>query len=79
MKTTDNMYFTSDLGLTTAISLYYPVWAINKNNPNKAEFVFKRESGLDKIIESYWSNTLQVSPLLYFQQLKNIKSRLYEK
>lgn len=75
---TENLYFTSDLGLTTTISLFYPLWAIDKTNPQKAEFLFQRESGLDKLIENYWSNTLQVSPLAYFQQLKIIKSRLYE-
>lgn len=74
----ENLYTTNDLGVTTAISLFYPIWAIDKSNPQKAEFQFKREDGLDKLIENYWSNTLQLSPLAYFQQLKVIKSRLYE-
>lgn len=74
----EDLYSTSDLGCATAINLTYPLWAINKTNPQKAEFLFQREAGLDKLIENYWSNTLQVSPLAYFQQLKIVKSRLYE-
>jgi len=77
-STDQNYYFTNDLGLACTISLFYPIWAVDKSNPPKAQFVFKRESGLGELLESYWSNTLHVSPLAYFQQLKIIKSRLYE-
>ena len=73
-----NLFVSSDLGCVTAISLFYQIWSIDKSNPQKAEFQFRRESGLDELVQSYWSNTLQVSPLAYFQQLKIIKSRLYE-
>lgn len=73
-----NLYSTSDLGCATAISLFFPIWAINKTNPQKAEFQFRRDDGLDKLIQNYCANTLQISPLAYFQQLKIIKSRLYE-
>lgn len=73
-----DIYTTNDLGISTAISLFYPIWGIDKSNPQKAEFLFKREEGLDELIQNYWSNSLKVSPLAYFQQLKVIKSRLYE-
>lgn len=75
---TENLYSTSDLSCATAINLFYPLWAVDRTDPKKAEFVFKREDGLDKLIESFWSNTLRVSPLTYFQQLKILKSRLYQ-
>lgn len=73
-----DLFCTTSLDLASAVSLFYPIWSIDKSNPQKAEFQFKREDGLDEIIQSYWANTLQVSPLAYFQQLKVIKSRLYE-
>ena len=73
-------YSTSDLSCATAISLFFPLCAIDKSNPNKkAEFLFKREGKLDELIESFWRGELRVDPLKYFNQLKNIKSRLYEK
>lgn len=80
MKTepANELYSTTDLGCATAINLYYPLWAIDKSNPQKAVFLFKREEGLDNLIEQFWSNSLEVSALAYFQQLKTLKSRLYE-
>lgn len=75
---TDDLFSTSDLSLATAISLSFPVWAVDKSDPRRAEFLFKRERDLDLLIEAFWSNTLKVSPLLYFQQLRILKTRLYE-
>jgi hypothetical protein len=75
----ENLYTTSDLSLASAIALFYPLWAINRSNPVKAEFLFERKEGLDEVIEAFWKNELKVSPLAYFQELKILKSRLYEK
>lgn len=78
-ESTSNLYATSDLSLASALSLYFPLWAVDKDNPNKkAEFVFKREPGLDELVEAFWRRQLQVEPLTYFQALKAIKSQLYE-
>jgi len=74
----DKYYSTSDLALATVISLYYPLDCIDRQNPTKAIFNFKREEGLDKLIETYWNGELKVNPIAYFNQLKTIKSRLYE-
>jgi hypothetical protein len=82
--TTDNLnitnfFYTHDLGLATAISLFYPLELIDRTqNPTKAQFVFKREEGLDKIVEAYWRGQLSGNLLAYFNQLKIVKSRLYE-
>lgn len=73
----NDFYKTSDLALTTAISLYYPLEAIDRQNPTKAEFIFKRDESLDKLIEGYWRGELMVNPQTYFNQLKIIKARLY--
>lgn len=72
------LYSTHDLSCAAAINLFYKLWAIDTSNPKKAKFLFERQEGLDDLVQSYWSNTLKVSPLSYFQQLKVIKSRLYE-
>lgn len=73
----DDYYQTSDLALATTISLWCPVEAIDKTDPHKAIFLFKRDQNLDQIIESYWRGELKVSPAVYFNQLKAIKARLY--
>ncbi len=74
---TENYYSTSDLSLATSISLFYPLESIDKKNPYKAEFLFKRDDSLDKLIEAYWKRELKVEPQAFFAQLKFIKSRLY--
>lgn len=73
----DDYYQTSDLALATTISLWYPVEAIDKTDPHKAIFLFRRDQNLDQLVESYWRGELKVSPAVYFNQLKVIKSRLY--
>ena len=70
-------YRTSDLGLASTIALFYPIETINKQNPRKAEFVFRKEKSLDALVEQYWRGLLQVEPQAYFQQLRLVKARLY--
>jgi hypothetical protein len=72
-----DFYATSDLALATAISLWLPLEAIDKTNPTKAVFLFKRDENLDQLIEAYWRRELKVEPQAYFAQLKAIKARLY--
>jgi len=73
----NNFYRTADLALATAVFLFYPLEAIDKQNPRKAQFLFKRESQLDELIESYWRGELKVEPQAYFNALRIIKARLY--
>jgi hypothetical protein len=71
------LFRTSDLALATTISLFYPIEAIDKQNPRKAYFVFKREEGLDELIEKYWKGELRIEPKAFFNQLRVVKARLY--
>lgn len=76
---TDDYLYTNDLGLATAISLFYPLDSIDHTqSSNKAQFIFKREKGIDELVETYWRGELKASLLSYFNQLKITKSRLYE-
>jgi hypothetical protein len=76
----ENTFFkTQDLALATAISLFYPLVAIDReSNPRKAQFVFKRDAGLDELIASYWRRELKTEPQAYFDAMRVIKGRLYE-
>ena len=75
----EDFYSTTDLALATAISIWYPLEALDRTqNPHKAQFLFKRDEQLDKLIETYWRGELKVNPQAYFNALKNIKARLYE-
>jgi len=70
-------FSSSDLPLVTTISLWLPIDSIDKANPNRALFLFKRDQELDQLLEKFWRRELRVEPQAYFAQLKFIKSRLY--
>lgn len=74
----DNYFATSDLACCAAIiTIGFTLEAIDKTNP-KASFLFLRSVELDKALEAYWRGELRVEPQSYFNQLRNIKARLYE-
>ncbi len=69
---------TQDLALATAISLSFSIENIDRQNPRKAQFIFKRNPKLDEFIERYWHRKIKVEPTAYFEALRVIKARLYE-
>jgi hypothetical protein len=73
----EDYYLTSDLALTTTLSIFFPIEAIDKKNPYKAQFSFKQSKDLERIIKNYWDGKLKIEPKMFFNQLKIIKSRLY--
>lgn len=74
----DDHFYTSDLALASLITLYYPLEAIDRTqNPYKAQFIFKKDSQLDQLVDTYWHGQLKIEPQAYFNALKSIKARLY--
>ncbi len=74
----NDYYVTSDLACATAISLSFPIEAIDRQNSRKVEFLFTRNNELDKLVEAYWRCELRIEPQKYFNQLRVVKARLYE-
>lgn len=72
-----DFYKTSDLALATVLSLYYPIEPIDRTNLDRVQFLFKREEGLEEVVEKYWRRELRVEPQAFFNQLRIIKARLY--
>lgn len=75
----NDYYYSSDLSLVAALSLFYPIEYINKNNPRKAEFAFRHHEKLEKLITLYYRKELTIYPQDFFNQLRVIKARLYGK
>jgi len=71
-------FSTTDLYLAVVLSVFFPIDSIDKSNPQKGVFTFKRQDGLDNVIEAYWRRELKIEPQSLFTQLKAIKTRLYE-
>jgi len=70
-------YQTSDLSLATTLSLFCPIEDIDRSNPRKAIFIFRKTPELEKLIEQYFRNEIKISPQSYFNQLRVVKARLY--
>lgn len=78
MKQTINTFFlTSDLALATALNMSFPVEDIDRSNPRKAVFLFRRSVELEAMVDKYFNNEIKVSPQSYFNQLRDLKNRLY--
>lgn len=73
----ENYYSTSDLSLATTLSLWFPIEDIDRSNPRKALFIFRKTPELEKLIDQYFRNEIKISPQVYFNQLRVIKARLY--
>lgn len=74
----NDFYKSSDLSLIATTQLFgYPIEALDRENPNKIQFVIKRDENLDKLLQAFWSRSLSVEPLAYFESLKFVKSRIY--
>lgn len=74
----NEQFLTFDLGLATALfSLGYELWELDKSNPRKTQFIFRRDKNIDKAINDYWSDKLKINARTLFDNQKMIKNRLY--
>jgi hypothetical protein len=77
------MFTTSNLALATAIQAISDskLKFIQPTKNNKFFFVFdpSEDPYLEEIIANYWAKKLPIDALTYFETLRNMKSRLYEK
>ncbi len=74
----NDLHQTSDLSfVATALCFGARIEAVERNNGPRATFYLRREKGLDGLVEAFYGHSLQVDPLLYFNCLKEAKTRLY--
>ncbi len=75
----DNRYFSSsELSLCAClISLGFSLDSLDRNNPQKAIFLFKRTHELDTTIQAFWAKQLRVEPNSFFEAQRFLKSRIY--
>jgi len=79
MRTDANTtYQTSDLPCAAALSLFFPIESVDKADPRRAYFIFERTAELERIVAEFQRRELQVEPRAYFDQIKALKTRLYE-
>lgn len=73
-----NYLFTFDLGCSSAlITAGFELASLDKSNPKKVRFAFRREVGIEKVVDDYWADRLEVKARSFFDNQKMLKNRIY--
>jgi hypothetical protein len=74
----DAYWATFDLGCSSAlISAGFELVSLDKANPRKVQFIFRREVGIEKVVDDYWADRLEVKARAFFDNVKMLKNRIY--
>ncbi len=74
----DQAFVTNDLSLScTLLCFNFTLAGLDTTDRRKVGFVFEESEALRNTIKSYWDNQLAVNPRDYFNNLKDLKSRIY--
>ncbi len=69
---------TFDLGCSAVlVSSGFELVSLDKSNPKKVQFVFRREIGIERVVDDYWSDRLEVKARTFFDNVKMLKNRIY--
>lgn len=72
------VFSTYDLGVSAALlCLNFQLIYVDKTNPRKALFIFKKEKGIEKAANEYFTDQLEVKARSFFDHLKALKNQLY--
>jgi hypothetical protein len=72
------VFTTYDLGVSTALLCAdFELLSVDKADPRKALFIFKKEDGIEDIADRYFSDRLEVKARSFFDHLKALKNKLY--
>ncbi|MEI7777760.1 MAG: DUF5659 domain-containing protein [bacterium] len=75
-----SVFTTYDLGCSTALLCAdFELLTIEKTDPKKALFVFRKQDGIEETANKYYANSLEVKARSYFDYLKALKNRLYSR
>ncbi len=75
----DETYFTTyDLGCAAALlTKSFTLIALDRTNPRKVKFVFRKEVGIEKVADDFWSDNLVLKSQSFWNNIKNLKNRIY--
>lgn len=74
----DEVYATYDLGCAAAlVTADFALFTLDKTNPRKVQFIFRREVGIEKVVDEYWADRLEVKARAFFDNIKMLKNRIY--
>jgi len=75
-----NIFRTADLAITAALSVSgFVVDEVERVSPSRSVFIFRDSAQLQEAVKQYWRCELRIEPQAYFNQLKVLKARIYER
>ena len=80
MNQNNKDFRTADLSLTAALCVSgFVVEEMERVSPTRSAFIFQNSAGLQEGVNAYWRGDLRVEPQAFFNQLKTLKARIYER
>lgn len=74
----DEVYTTYDLGCAAAlVTANFELLTLDRANVRKVRFIFRREVGILKVADDFWSDRLEQKSRSFWDNIKNLKNRLY--
>lgn len=73
-----SLFSTYDLGVSAALLCAgFELLSVDKENPRKALFIFKKEADIENVANRYFSDKIKVKARSFFDHLKALKNTLY--
>ncbi len=73
-----SVFTTYDLGVSAALlCLGYKLIRLDRDDPRKALFVFRKDADIDAYANQYFSDQLKVKARSFFDSIKALKNKLY--
>ena len=77
---TSDSFRTADLSMVAALCVSgFVVEEMERVSPTRSVFIFQGSAELQQLVNGYWRGELQVEPQAFFNQLKVLKARIYER
>ncbi|MCX6761120.1 MAG: DUF5659 domain-containing protein [Candidatus Nealsonbacteria bacterium] len=77
---TKDIFRTADLAITAALSVSgFVVDEVEKVSPTRSVFIFIDSAELQEAINKFWRGEMLIEPMAFFNQLKLLKARIYER
>lgn len=74
----EHFYYCTDIEIaSTLVAKGFELASIDKISETKATFIFRKERGIDAMVDGFWTNSIEVYPLEFANARKNLKSRIY--
>lgn len=73
----NDLLITPEFPLAAAIQAFgFTLEYLDRTDPDRIQFCFLKQAGIDRIVEHWWKRTLMVNGPAYYESLKNLKARL---